>query len=40
MAGRALGNAAAGQRLSVENLSSRRVVQGLLMPSGTVQVGP
>ncbi|WP_101927714.1 MULTISPECIES: flagellar basal body P-ring formation chaperone FlgA [Luteimonas] len=39
MAGRALGDAGASERVSVENLSSRRVVQGVVGPSGDVVVG-
>jgi flagella basal body P-ring formation protein FlgA len=40
MAGRAMGQAGAGQRLSAENLSSRRVVQGVLGADGVLVVGP
>ncbi len=39
MAGRALGDAGASERVSVENLSSRRVVQGIVGPAGDVIVG-
>ncbi|KLJ02724.1 flagellar basal body P-ring formation chaperone FlgA [Luteimonas sp. FCS-9] len=39
MAGRALGDAGERERVSVENLSSRRVVQGIVDPSGDVVVG-
>ena len=39
MAGRALGDAGERERVSVENLSSRRVVQGIVDPSGDVIVG-
>ena len=36
--GKALGDAASGDSVAVENLSSRRVVQGLVQPDGTVRV--
>ena len=36
--GKALADAAAGDSVAVENLSSRRVVQGLVQPDGTVRV--
>lgn len=39
MAGRALGDAGAQERISVENLSSRRVVQGVVTAEGDVVVG-
>ncbi len=39
MAGRALGDAGASERVSVENLSSRRVVQGTVAADGSVRVG-
>lgn len=39
MAGRALGDAGARERVSVENLSSRRVVQGVVAADGDVVVG-
>ncbi|ASR45164.1 flagella basal body P-ring formation protein FlgA [Xanthomonas citri pv. mangiferaeindicae] len=39
MAGRALGDAGERERVSVENLSSRRVVQGIVDPAGDVVVG-
>lgn len=38
MAGRALGDAGEGERVSVENLSSRRVMQGTATPGGDVLV--
>ena len=38
MAGRALGEAGQGERVSVENLSSRRVMQGVALPGGDVLV--
>lgn len=38
MAGKALGDAGEGERVSVENLSSRRVVQGVATPGGDVLV--
>ncbi|MNN01963.1 flagellar basal body P-ring biosynthesis protein FlgA [compost metagenome] len=38
VAGRALGDAGAGERVSVENLSSRRVMQGIAAPGGDVLV--
>jgi flagellar basal body P-ring formation protein FlgA len=38
-AGLALDDARLGQRLRVENLSSRRIVQGVAEPSGVVEVG-
>lgn len=38
MAGRALGDAGENERISVENLSSRRVVQGVVGPGGEVVV--
>jgi len=38
MAGRALGDAGEGERVSVENLSSRRVMQGVTTASGDVLV--
>lgn len=38
MAGRALGDAGEGERVSVENLSSRRVMQGTATPDGDVLV--
>jgi flagella basal body P-ring formation protein FlgA len=37
--GKALGDAAAGELVRVENLSSRRVVQGRVLADGSVQVG-
>ncbi|MGQ0621255.1 MAG: flagellar basal body P-ring formation chaperone FlgA [Panacagrimonas sp.] len=37
--GKALGDASAGQLIRVENLSSRRVVEGEVNADGTVQVG-
>lgn len=39
MAGRALGDAGERERVSVENLSSRRVVQGVVTAQGDVVVG-
>ncbi|NYZ64338.1 flagellar basal body P-ring formation chaperone FlgA [Luteimonas deserti] len=39
MAGRALADAGARERISVENLSSRRVVQGTVDDAGNVRVG-
>lgn len=36
--GKALADAASGESVAVENLSSRRVVQGRVQPDGTVQV--
>lgn len=39
MAGRALGDAGENERVSVENLSSRRVVQGMVNAAGDVVVG-
>lgn len=39
MAGKALGDAGASERVSVENLSSRRVVQGTVDADGNVIVG-
>lgn len=39
MAGRALGDAGERERVSVENLSSRRVVQGVVTAEGDVVVG-
>lgn len=39
MAGRALADAGVRERVSVENLSSRRVVQGMVDETGNVQVG-
>ena len=38
MAGKALGDAGEGERVSVENLSSRRVMQGVATPGGDVLV--
>ncbi|WP_282271891.1 flagellar basal body P-ring formation chaperone FlgA [Stenotrophomonas sp. PS02298] len=38
MAGKALGDAGEGERVSVENLSSRRVMQGIATPAGDVLV--
>jgi flagella basal body P-ring formation protein FlgA len=38
MAGRALGDAGEQERVSVENLSSRKVVQGVVSPGGDVVV--
>jgi flagella basal body P-ring formation protein FlgA len=38
MAGRALGDAGEGERVSVENLSSRRVMQGTATLGGDVLV--
>ncbi len=38
VAGRALGDAGVGERVSVENLSSRRVMQGIAAPGGDVVV--
>ncbi len=37
-AGRALGEAGADERLSVENLASRRIVQGIVRENGEVEV--
>lgn len=39
MAGRALGSAGIGQRLSAENPASRRIVHGVLNLNGELQVG-
>jgi flagella basal body P-ring formation protein FlgA len=38
MAGKALGNAGENERVSVENLSSRRVVQGTVGPGGDIWI--
>lgn len=38
-AGKALGDAGAGERVNVENLSSRRMLQGVVRPGGEVEVG-
>jgi len=38
MAGRALSAGSIGERISVENLSSRRRVQGVVIADGEVQV--
>jgi len=40
VAGRALGDAAVDERVSVENLSSRRILQGRVAPGGDVLVTP
>lgn len=37
--GKALGDGGDGERISVENLSSRKVVQGVVRDGGTVEVG-
>lgn len=37
--GKALADGGSGERISVENLSSRRVVQGVVKDGGTVEVG-
>lgn len=37
--GKALGDGGDGERISVENLSSRKVVQGVVKDGGTVEVG-
>lgn len=37
--GKALGDAGAGERVNVENLSSRRMLQGVVRPGGEVEVG-
>ena len=39
MAGRALADAAAGETVRVENLSSRRVLSGVVAAPGEVRVG-
>ncbi len=39
MAGRALGRAAPGDTVSVENLGSRRIIRGRLIGDGVVEVG-
>ncbi len=38
IAGKALMNGAAGERIRVQNLNSRRVVEGVITPGGEVQV--
>ncbi|WP_041763992.1 flagellar basal body P-ring formation chaperone FlgA [Pseudoxanthomonas suwonensis] len=40
VAGRALGDAGVDERVSVENLSSRRILQGRVAPGGDVLVAP
>jgi len=40
VAGRALGDAGVDERVSVENLSSRRILQGRVIPGGDVLVSP
>ncbi len=40
MAGRALGQAAPGGAVAVENIESRRVIRGRLVEEGVVEVGP
>ncbi len=38
IAGKALMNGAAGERIRVQNLNSRRVIEGVITPAGEVQV--
>ena len=38
--GRVLERAGAGERVRVMNLSSRKTVTGLVLPDGTIEVGP